>query len=920
MSPRKQTLRPSALQAKWFRSHAWLVALIGLVLEAAVTVPLALFDLTAPEVSAALAMLIAAGVAFVVGPWLGALVGAAGWALFFVFVVDYETRAILALPVWLALAVLVGLSSERLRRAEREHRREESQLEAVREDPVQGIVGLDLAGNIVSWDRGAERIYGYGADEVAGDAVTLLSPEDEGGHLLEALERVAKGQRVDRRHLRHSRKNGEEVVVSLSLAPVRDEDGVVGACAVLSDSTERMHEAENKYRALAEALPLVTLISAPNDRNSVAYASPQVETLLGYSPAEWQDDPELFSKLLHPDDRDEALAEARKQTAGAAPRTAEYRMLARGGGVVWVREEVTTIRGPEGKPVYTQTLLIDIGERKRADEERERLLSAERDATARTVERQRRLDFVREAGQILSSSLDYRSAIQRVAEHAVRDFADWCVVDIIEDGSPLKRVAIARAEVLSQQTAVAPDQEPEQAVRAVVETGALQIVPALGETSKKPKKGAILGGITARSAICVPLRARKRTLGALTLARTESSEAYGADDLALVEDLAGRIALAIDRGRLYREVEERADAARVVAHVADGVLLVDRAGVVRLWNPAAEAITSVAAADVLGNSAADVIPGWKDAVDSVPVATAPDPGHAEVVIPFETNGGERWISISGVSFYGGTVYAFRDLTETHQLEELKADFIATASHELRTPLAAVYGAAQTLLRHDFALDEGGRDRFVSLIADESERLGRIVNEILLANQLDSGRLDLGAEPFDSVEVVERVVEATRAYAPAEVSLNVSAGEEIPLVAGDRDKVRQVLVNLVENAIKYSPDGGKIEVGVEPHDEKVRFWVRDEGLGIPEGEEQRIFEKFYRLDPQMSRGVGGTGLGLYICNELVTRMGGRIWVETNGKKGSTFKFELQAAEPAVTESREAVELHGFVPQARRRPAN
>jgi two-component system phosphate regulon sensor histidine kinase PhoR len=906
------------LQAKWFRSHAWLVALIGLVLEAAVTVPLALFDLTAPEVSAALAMLIAAGVAFVVGPWWGALVGAAGWGLFFVFVADYETRAILALPVWLALAVLVGLASDRLRRADRERRREASQLKAVREDPVQGIVGLDLTGNIVSWDRGAERIYGYAADEVAGGAVTLLSPEDEGGHMLEALERVAKGQRVDRRHLSHRRKDGEEVVVSLSLAPVRDEDGVVGACAVLSDSTERMHEAENKYRALAEALPLVTLISAPNDRNAVAYASPQVETLLGYSPAEWQDDPELFSKLLHPEDRDEVLADARKQTGGTAPRTAEYRMLARGGGVVWVREEVTTIRGPEGKPLYTQTLLIDIGERKRADEERERLLSAERDATARTVERQRRLDFVREAGQILASSLDYRSAIQRVAEHAVRDYADWCVVDIIEDGSPLKRVVIARAEVLSQQTAVAPDEEPEEAVRAVVETGALQIVPALGETSKKPKNGAILGGITARSAICVPLRARKRTLGALTIARTESSEAYSADDLALVEDLAGRIALAIDRGRLYREVEERADAARVVAHVADGVLLVDRAGVVRLWNPAAEAITSMAAADVLGNSAADVIPGWKDAVDSVPVSTAPDPGHAEVVIPFETDGGERWISISGVSFYGGTVYAFRDLTETHQLEELKADFIATASHELRTPLAAVYGAAQTLLRHDFALDEGGRDRFVSLIADESERLGRIVNEILLANQLDSGRMDLGTEPFDSIEVVERVVEATRAYAPAEVSLNISAGDEIPLVAGDRDKVRQVLVNLVENAIKYSPDGGKIEVGVEPRDEKVRFWVRDEGLGIPTGEEQRIFEKFYRLDPQMSRGVGGTGLGLYICNELVTRMGGRIWVEANGKKGSTFMFELRAAEPAVAEPREAVELHGFIPPARRRP--
>jgi two-component system, OmpR family, phosphate regulon sensor histidine kinase PhoR len=908
------------LLAKWFRSHGWLVALIGLVLEAAVTIPFGLLDVSAPETSAALAILVAVAVAFAAGPGWGALVATAGWALFFALVVDHAVRAVVALPVWLAVAVLAGLASDRLRQLERERRRDASELDAVRGDATQAIVGFNLSGKILSWDRGAERIYGHSAEDIVGSQVTLLGAEEDVAHILAGLKKVAKGERVDRSHLRQRGRNGEELVVSMSLAPVRDDDGIVAASAVISDATERMHEAERRYRALVEALPVVTLISAPNDRSAVSYASPQVEQLLGYSPTEWQDDPQLFAKLLHPDDKDEVLAGATRKSSSSGPRTTEYRLLARGGGVVWVREEVATVRGPEGKPLYTQTLLIDIGERKRADEERERLLAAEREATARTVERQRRLDFVREAGHVLASSADYRSAIQRVAELAVRDYSDWCVVDVVEDGGPLERVAVARAELLSKKAAAAPDQAPEEAVRRVVETGGLEIVPPLGEASNGRKNGAILGGIDARSAICVPLRAQERTLGALTLARTQSGETYGADDLALTEDLAGRIAHAIDRGRLYRAVEERADAARVVAHVADGVLLVDRRGVVRLWNPAAEAITAIAAGEVLGHSALDAIPGWKDAVDTIPVSTSPDPGQAEVVIPFETDGKERWISISGVNFYGGTVYAFRDLTEVHHLEELKADFIATASHELRTPLAAVYGAAQTLLRHDFALDEGGRTRFISLIADESERLGRIVNEILLANQLDAGRLDLGSEPFEPAEVVERVVEATQVHAPAEVSLKVSAGKELPLVAADKDKVRQVLVNLVENAIKYSPDGGTIEVGVAPHDHEVRFWVSDEGLGIPEGEEQKIFEKFYRLDPQMSRGVGGTGLGLYICNELVTRMGGRIWVEANGTKGSTFLFELQAAEPALaSEPRVAsVELHGFVTRARRLP--
>ena len=125
---------------------------------------------------------------------------------------------------------------------------------------------------------------------------------------------------------------------------------------------------------------------------------------------------------------------------------------------------------------------------------------------------------------------------------------------------------------------------------------------------------------------------------------------------------------------------------------------------------------------------------------------------------------------------------------------------------------------------------------------------------------------------------------------------------VPPVAADRDKVRQVLVNLVENAIKYSPSGGKIEVGLEPGQqsgaETVVFYVKDEGLGIPVEEQARIFEKFYRLDPQMTRGVGGTGLGLYICSELVNRMGGHIWVESAQGQGSTFLIELPAESPPI----------------------
>jgi PAS domain S-box-containing protein len=655
---------------------------------------------------------------------------------------------------------------------------------------------------------------------------------------------------------------------------------------------EAIAKAEARHRSLLEGMPVVAWLRETGESNETTYVGPAIAELTGYSASEWREQAGLHEKLLHPDDRDRVLPEL-ERAVGGAPISIDYRLLARDGRATWVREDTATVLDHKGEPLYLQTFLRDIRELKRSEDLREEVQAAERDATAESAERQGRLDLLRRAGNDLAASVEVDGALGRVSELVVADFADWCVIDVVDAGNQLQRVAPARAEVTQPNGARGPSDDPETEVRAVFESGRTRVVPPLGDTSSGQRAEFL--GLEVRSVICVPLRARKQPLGVLTIARTERGPAYSADDVALAEDLAARLALALDRGRLYREVEERSDAARVLEYVADGVLLLDRNGVVRLWNPAAKAITFIDPDDVLGKTAAESIPGWKDAVDTVPVSAAPSPGYDEVLIPIGTSRGERWIAISGVRFFGGTVYAFRDLTDARQLEEIKADFIATASHELRTPLAAVYGAAQTLLRHDFALDETGRERFVSLIADESERLGRIVNEILLANQLDAGRLDLEEEPFDGRDLVERVVDATRMHAPPSVTLTINTNGELPQVAADLDKVRQVLVNLVENAIKYSPDGGKVEVGADTHDDFVRFHVRDEGLGVAADEQERIFEKFYRADPQMTRGVGGTGLGLYICRELIDRMGGRIWVEPNEEKGSTFFFELRTAD-------------------------
>ena len=183
---------------------------------------------------------------------------------------------------------------------------------------------------------------------------------------------------------------------------------------------------------------------------------------------------------------------------------------------------------------------------------------------------------------------------------------------------------------------------------------------------------------------------------------------------------------------------------------------------------------------------------------------------------------------------------------------------------------------------------------LEVIAGESERLARIVNDILLASRLDSGAETVSISRTDATALARGVLAAAETHAPADVELVLSAPDPGPQVAADPDGLRQVLVNLVENAVKYSPNGGRVELELAPVDGRVRFAVRDRGLGIPPSEHVRIFEKFFRLDPNLSRGVGGTGLGLYISREIVRRMGGRLRVESEPGRGSTFSFDLPLA--------------------------
>jgi PAS domain S-box-containing protein len=588
--------------------------------------------------------------------------------------------------------------------------------------------------------------------------------------------------------------------------------------------------------------------------------------------------PESLRRTTLDDRHYELMAQLDPRSAMAVPLIAQGRVL---GALTFAWSE-SGRRYEESDTVLAE----ELGRRAAVAIQNARLYRSE-------LEAQRRIAFLVEASDVLASSLDYDETLTALARLAVPRLGDWCVIYIAGPGGAIERRAVEHAggrqeaiRAVLEAHPIRPDAQI--GVPAVIRTGRSEldrVASPLSIASDVEEPEALadeLGDVEVRSTMCVPLIARRRTLGAILFVSAESERIFNDDDLQLAEDLAARAAVAVDNSRLFYEAEQRAEASEALDSIADGVFLVDGRGTIRLWNAAAETITGQRATDVRGRAAASVFDGWEE-IAAVAGAT---PHTAPVTI----DGRELWLSISGVPSSDGTAYAFRDVTADRQLDRLKSDFVATVSHELRTPLAAVYGAAVTLAQRDFTGREEVRRELVAQIADQAARLSAIVDDILFVGKLESGGLRLEPATVDATEVARAAVDAARVRAETAV-VELNAPDKMPPIETDAGRLRQVLDNLLDNAIKYSPEGAPIVVRVESDSRWARFAVADNGVGIPASEVPRIFEKFYRVDPHQTGGVNGTGLGLYVCRELVERMEGRISVSSTPGRGSTFVVEL-----------------------------
>jgi PAS domain S-box-containing protein len=496
--------------------------------------------------------------------------------------------------------------------------------------------------------------------------------------------------------------------------------------------------------------------------------------------------------------------------------------------------------------------------------------------------------------QLLASSLDPTVVLEEVAREAPGLIgADAAVIRVLEGDELVVRAATglgadrfvgtSAGSAAGVSGAVAQSREP-LAVRNA------------GEQPRLARGDLLLERGTA-SCLAVPLLAHGSGLYGVLAVYSTALRTWHDDEVQSLAALAASATASVANAGLYqRGAEERERSAAILANIADGIVAVGRDGRIVLWNSMAEQITGVAASEALGRLVPEVLQRELAAEDGAE-------GSGERRISIRRGRNEVWLALSEAVMLdpagavAGRIFAFRDISRERIVDEMRSDFVSAVSHELRTPLTSIYGFAETLMRDDVQFADPERERFLRYIASESERLIRIVDDLLNVARLEAGTLAVTLEPVELAAVLREAASAAREL---DSNLHRFAVEIEPpelTVRADREKLRHVLAGLLDNAATYSPEGGKITVTAKARVEAAEITVADEGIGISHADQQRIFMKFFRSD--RVPGGQGTGLGLFLVRGLVTAMGGRIWVTSEEGAGSRFTFELPLAGAAPT---------------------
>jgi PAS domain S-box-containing protein len=406
--------------------------------------------------------------------------------------------------------------------------------------------------------------------------------------------------------------------------------------------------------------------------------------------------------------------------------------------------------------------------------------------------------------------------------------------------------------------------------------------------------------------IALPLIVQDVLSGVIYLFRSGST-AFTENDQAVLSSFADQAAIAVRNAQLYQQVTaEKRQLDAVIEHSADGVMILDPELRIQVFNQALSRLMGWPSDQALGRPCYQVL-----ALEEVTGADLCGAAGGEAAFPdghpltadgiLVRPGGSRVsVSVTYSPLYDdegrltNVIVNVVDVTRFREAEEMKASFISVISHELKTPVALIKGYASTLAREDAEWDRATLQEGLQVISEESDRLNALINNLLDASRIQAGGFTVERAALDLPHLASAVIENWRTQTQNHrFVLDFPAG--FPDVSGDEERLRQVLNNLISNAIKYSPQGGEVRVGGWRDGDQVTVYLADQGIGIPESEQANLFQRFYRVDSSLRRSTQGAGLGLFLCRSIIEAHGGRIWLRSEPGKGTTVFFTLPVEE-------------------------
>mgnify|MGYP001123018486 CR=1 FL=1 len=415
-------------------------------------------------------------------------------------------------------------------------------------------------------------------------------------------------------------------------------------------------------------------------------------------------------------------------------------------------------------------------------------------------------------------------------------------------------------------------------------------------------------GLQLQQVVALPMTIKEDLIGVLYVFRAYGTR-FTANDRQVLASFANQAAIAVHNAQLYERIsyeKRRLDA--ILEYSADGVLILDSNHHISVFNRALAQLSGWSADDALGSHHDEVIRwaslktnmDFSDAViDGWPLSSSAQALYVEGDLR-RRQGGSVSVGITYAPLFDGEgrlvniIADVRDVTRFREAEEIKSTFISVVSHELKTPVALIKGYADTLLRKDACWDPETMRESLTVIIEEADRLHQLIDDLLDASRLQAGGLSLEIEQVKLDALVERVSRRFRTQTQNH-EIDVSFPASFPVIAGDSDRLEQVLNNLISNGIKYSPEGGRISISGSAGPNEVVVTVSDEGEGIPLGEQPHVFERFFRGGRKHHQHTSGAGLGLYLAKAIVEAHDGRMWVKSSPGEGSAFSFAIPKAD-------------------------